>query len=233
MAGKKTGSSKKPVKKGSAPGTTALAVAAGAKLATSADRKRGQALLDLIARRAARMTEDFYEVGKALKELLHKKLYVALGFSSFEAMLDAQGIVGATQARKLIEVASRMPLETALGLGLEKAFALTRYADATPDLDTPELLVARGGTIGGKPVATLSKRAIEEETKKLRRKSAAKKGKVDAAQREADGVARRAASWLKARGAKKGIVEARRTKDGHVITITLAVEEAVKLVGGG
>jgi hypothetical protein len=58
----------KPEKKGSAPATTALSTAAGAKLATSAAKKRGQALLDLIARRAARMTEDFYEVGKALKE---------------------------------------------------------------------------------------------------------------------------------------------------------------------
>ncbi len=232
MAGKKTASSKKPVKNETTAAKTVLGAAADAKLATNANKQRGQTLLDLIARRAARMTEDFYEVGKALKELLAKKLYVALGFPSFEAMLEEHGVIGITQARKLIEVVSRVPLKTALELGLEKAFALTRYADATPELDTPELLVAGGATIAGQSVAKLGRRAIEAETRKLRQKAAAKTGKVDPAQRDAEKVAKRGAAWLKARGAKKGAVEARRTKDGHVITITVPVAEAAKLFEG-
>ncbi len=215
-------------KKAAAPAKAALAVT-DAKLVTNANKKRGQLLLDLIERRAARMTEDFYEVGKALKELLEKKLYVALGFASFEAMLDAQGVIGATQARKLIQVVSRMPLATALQLGLEKAFALTKYTDVTPELDTPERLVEEAGTIGDKPVTLMSRRAIDEETKKLRQKAAAKKGKVDPAQREAESLAKRGSSWLRARGAKKSKVEARRTKGGHVITITLEVPDAASL----
>lgn len=215
-------------KKKSTPAAAILAVVAEAKLATNANKKRAQLLLDLIARRAVRMTEDFYEVGKALKELSDRKLHVALGFASFEAMLDAHGVIGITQARKLIEVVSRVPLSTALELGLEKAFALTRYADATPEPDTPELL-ATGGTIGGEPIAKVGRRAIEEETKRLRQKAAEKKGLVDPARKEAEKVAKRGLSWLKARGAKKGAVEARRTKQGHLIAITLPVAEASKL----
>jgi hypothetical protein len=209
--------------------TVVSASLADAKLMSAANKKRALALLDFIARRITRMTEDFHEIGKALKELLEHRLYLPLGYTSFEAMLDAQGLIGATQARKLIQVASRVPVKTALKVGIEKAFALTKFTDATPELDTPELLVEQGGVIAGKPAAEVSRRDIDAETQKLRRKAAAKKGKVDPAQREAEAVAKRGSVWLKARGAKKGKVEARRTKEGHVITITLSMEAAAAL----
>lgn len=232
MPTKKKGSPKDAGRTSATPAKTSLvATASDAKRATNANKRRAQSLLDLIARRAARMTEDFYEVGKALRELLEKKLYVALGFTSFEAMLDARSVIGATQARKLIQVVSRMPLKTALELGLERAFATVKLTDATPQPDTPELLLEQGFTVGGKPLAEVTRRAIEEETKKVRKTAAAKSGKVDPAQREAESVAKRGSSWLKTRKAKMGKVEARRTKDGHVITITLSVGDAASLFG--
>jgi hypothetical protein len=227
---KKTATPAKAAPAKNTPAKTALVrTLSDAKLMTNANKNRALALLDFIARRTARMTEDFYEVGKALKELLEKKLYVALEYPSFEAMLDARGVMGATQARKLIEVVSRVPLKTALKLGLEKAFAMTRYTDATPEIDTPESLVEGGGEIGGKPAVAASRREIEAETKKLRKVAAAKKGKVDAAEREASIIARRGAAWLKARGAKKATVLARRAKGGYVLAITLDVAEGAAL----
>lgn len=232
MSAKKTTPSKSPSTL-AAPGKTAIARAASdAKLVTNARKNRAEALLDLIARRKARIAEDFYEVGKALKELLEKKLYVALEYPSFKAMLEARDVMGDTQAYKLIEVVSRVPLKTALDLGLEKAFALTRYTSATPELDSPELLLESGAKIGDKPAAEATKRDIEEATKKLRKEAAAKKGKADPAEREAERAAKQGRAWLKGRGAKKGKVEVRRTKDGHVVVVTLPVAEAVGLFGG-
>jgi hypothetical protein len=219
-----------PAKKAAAPKKEALVHAvADAKLATSASKVRAEALLDLIARRKDRIAEDFYEIGKALKELLAKKLYVALGYASFEAMLGARDVMSATQARKLIEIVSRVPLATALQLGPEKAFAITKYTDATPELDTPQLLVEGGAMIGGKPAAEASKRDIEAATKKLRRGAKAKKGAADPAEREAERLAKSGASWLKARGAKKAKVEARRTKEGYMVAISLPLTAAAAL----
>jgi hypothetical protein len=230
MPAKKESAAKRTTKASAARAGAKLAVAAAdAKLATAANKKRAEALLDLIARRAERIAEDFYEIGKALKELLQKRLYVALGYASFAAMLEARGVLSETQARKLIEVVSRVPLATALKLGPEKAFAMVKYTDATPEPDTPELLLQGGAMIGGKAAAEASKRDIEEATKKLRRSGAAKRGKLEPAQREAEQVAKRGGGWLKTRGAKKARIEARRTTKGHVVVITLAVADAAAL----
>ncbi|MBK8258506.1 MAG: hypothetical protein IPK82_38335 [Polyangiaceae bacterium] len=209
--------------------TTLAQLTTDAKVASAASKKRAEALLDLIARRKARIAEDFYEIGKALKELQDKKLYLAVGYTSFEGMLDGRGVLSVTQARKLIQVVSKVPLATALKVGPEKAFALVKFTEVTPELDTPELLVEGGQKIGGKSAAEASVRDIAGATKTLRKAAVKKGGKVDAAQKEAEGVAKRGLAWLKGRGAKKARVEARKTKDGYVVTVTLGVREAAAL----
>ena len=49
----------------------------------------------LIERRKARIAEDFYDIGQALTELLKKKLYLVLGYSSFAQMLTKRGVMSA------------------------------------------------------------------------------------------------------------------------------------------
>jgi hypothetical protein len=71
--------------------TTPQALAADAKKQLATNKRRGQSLLALIERRKDRITEDFYDIGEALRELLNNKLYAALGFDTFEQLLDAQG----------------------------------------------------------------------------------------------------------------------------------------------
>ena len=62
---------------------TALAAVAETSKIRDADKRHAETLLSLIERRKARISEDFYEIGKALRELQQKKLYVAAGFASF------------------------------------------------------------------------------------------------------------------------------------------------------
>jgi hypothetical protein len=200
---------------------------ADAKLATEANRRRAEALLELIARRMSRIAEDFYEIGKALRELFDKKLYVALGYGSFEELLSARELMSATQARKLIQVVSRVPLGTALKLGPEKAFALAKYTDATPEPDTPAFLLESGARVGGKLVEEASLRDIDTATRAKRKKSGS--SPRDAKTIEAERAAKSGRAWLKAQGAPKATVEAVRTKDGPAIRLTLSLEEATVL----
>lgn len=219
----------KPTRSATIAATTAATLASATRVSAS-QKKRAEALLDLIARRKDRITEDFFEIGKALKELRDKKLHLALGYKSFVAMLEDRKLIGRTQANKLIEIVSRVPLATALKLGPEKAFALVRYTDATEALDTPEGLVEEGATLGTKPAIEASKRDIEQATKKLRRASKAKGKKPDAAAVEANRLAKRAAAWLRENGAKKAHAEALKRKDGHFVTITLSVADVTALL---
>ena len=223
-----TPNSKTSKKKKSRPGSAALSrVGADAKLATAANRRRAEALLEFIARRMSRIAEDFYEIGKAFKELFDKKLYVALGYRSFEELLSARDLMSATQARKLIQVVSRVPLGTALKLGPEKAFALTKYTDATPEPDTPAFLLESGARVGGTPASEASLRDIDTATRAQRKKSAT--SPRDAKAIEAERAAKSGRAWLKARGAPKAKVEAVRTKDGPAIRVTLPLAEATAL----
>jgi hypothetical protein len=64
-----------------APKTTTDVLTADAKRLLATNKRRGHALLALIERRKDRITEDFYDIGEALRELLNNKLYVALGYA--------------------------------------------------------------------------------------------------------------------------------------------------------
>jgi hypothetical protein len=209
--------------------TTAIERAhAEATKAGDAAKRRAETLLDLIARRKETITEDFYDIGRALRELLQKKLYLALGYRSFEAMLEAREIMGATQARKLIQVVSTVSIETALKLGPEKAFALVQYAEATPEPDTPVSLLEGGAKIGKKAVAAASVREIVEATKAVRKKHTPR-AKPDGAETAAEAAAQKGATWLKKRGIAGARIEHRRAKDQWLVRVELPVEMADKL----
>ncbi len=204
-------------------GTSAPVTAEVARISSAAAR-RGEELIELIERRKTTVTESFYEIGKALKELQQKKLYASLGYASFEALLRGRGVFGVTQASKLIQIVSTVPIKTALELGPEKAFALIRYAAATPELDTPQSLMESGAKIGKVAVTAASVREIAEATKQARAKAPGKK--VDPAAREAERAAKQGRTWLAARGIRGSEVVARRTKGGFRLQIDLPLEAA-------
>lgn len=226
----KTTKAKRKSPPASAGQTTHLA--AEVKTTLTAAQRRAEELISLIERRKGNITESFYEIGKALQELLKKKLYAALGYGSFEEMLTARAVFGVTQAWKLIEVVSSVSVTRALELGPEKVFALTRYAKATPEPDTAQSLIDSNATIGDKPIKEVSLREITKAAREAKAKAATKKGaKADPAEREAAQTAKQGKSWLKVRGIKAAEIVTRRTKDGYRIRVRmdLSIVEASSL----
>jgi hypothetical protein len=71
-----------------------------------------------------------------LKELKEKKLFVAIGYRTFDALLAARVPIGRSQAYKLIAIAERVTREQAISLGEEKAYAIARLVATTPEADT-------------------------------------------------------------------------------------------------
>ncbi len=148
--------------------TTPQSLAADAKKQLATNKRRGQSLLALIERRKDRITEDFYDIGEALRELLNNKLYVAMGFDTFEQLLDARKVMSRAQAAKLIRLVDSIPRDEALRLGQEKSYALVTYTAATPEEDVPAALVRRNAKIDGKPLSQLSKRDLQDAAKAAR-----------------------------------------------------------------
>jgi hypothetical protein len=200
------------------------ALSADTKKQLAANKRRGTALLALIARRKDRITEDFYDIGEALRELLDSKLYAAMGYASFEAMLEARKLMSSTQAFKLVRLVESIPRDEALRLGQEKAYALVTYTAATPEEDVPAALVRKNAKIDGKPLLELSKRELQDAAK------AAKEAKPSTpAARERQKLERtlekKARALLKKAGVTKTTVQVK--KEVVVVTIPRAWLEKV------
>lgn len=103
------------------------------------DEKRAQkleALVRLIQRRKARIVEDFYDIGEALRTILRERLF-ALRHATFEAfVVEELGLTRST-AFRLVAVVDALPRDKALELGQERSYALVTYAAATTEADTP------------------------------------------------------------------------------------------------
>ena len=166
-----------------------------ARTTGGASARRAEDLLDLIARRKARILEDFYDLGAALKELLDKKLYAALGYRSFDELLAKRNVLGRTQAYKLIAVVRELPRARAVEIGQERAYALVAVAAATPEADTAGSLLTTGIKVRGKTkdLSQLSKRDLEEVAREVRPR------KTSAAQKDAETAARKAQRGLRGR----------------------------------
>ncbi len=201
-------------------------VAEGTKAQTAA-AKRAEELLELIARAKERITEDFFEIGEALRELQKKKLYVALGFDSFAELLQKRKVMSSRSAEKLIEVVGALPRTKALDLGVERAYALARLSAATPALDSAESLLAEGVKVGGrkKAVAKLSTRDL------VKAAQAARPVKKDAAKDAAARSARALQAAVRKAGGKGATGVARKTAAGWVVQLdvpTAGVEAVVR-----
>ncbi len=135
-----------------------------------AAKKRAAALVGVVRERKATASRAFYEMGVALKELHDRKLYGALGYETFPAMLRGEALVGKTFAFELIAVVLTFTLPEATRQGFQKSKALVRYARATAAPDDPAALARSRVKVGGRarPTAELSARAIERQAKVVR-----------------------------------------------------------------
>lgn len=213
-----------------AAGASVPALQSSAVKVRDADKRRAEALLAGIARRKVRISEDFYEIGLSLSELLKKKLYFALGHGSFEEMLKAHDVMSWSRAKQLIEIVDTMDREHALALGSEKAYALARYSAATPEPDTPEWLLSKGVKLGDKPIAEASLREIKEATRDVRKKASPRKPASPEA-KAAEDAKRALSAWLGKKKVKGATIAVRKRKGAFVLVVEIGAEHVAKVVG--
>ena len=199
--------------------TTKKVVLAGVKQSAAA-QKRLASLLEMIERRKARIVEDFYDIGVALKEIVDKKLYLQAGYASFGDLIDARKIMGKTQAFKLVSIARAVPREKAIEVGSERAYELVRLTEETPEPDTVEDVLVTGvrGPKDRKTVdvSKLSSREIAQK----RREIAKAKEKPSDEQLEAKRTARAAQAAMRKAGMKAS-VDARKEGKAWVAVVTV------------
>jgi hypothetical protein len=212
-------------KKGSAKKLAVVrgAVKAAVK-ASPASAKKLEALLSTIERRKARIVEDFYDIGVALKEILDKKLYLHAGFSSFGELLEKRKVMSRSQASKLIAIARAVPRAEAIEVGSEKAYELVRFTEQTPEPDTVGDLLATGvrGAKDKKPVDVkkLSSRDISAKRRELSKATTKRSPEEVAASR----AVREAQASLRKAGYRVAVVARRDGKVWNAV-VTLGVTE--------
>jgi hypothetical protein len=220
-----TTTNSKPAKRTTASAVRTLAAKAAQK--SHAGATRAESLIALILRRKQRITEDFFEIGEALREISRKKLFVPIGYESFDELLAKRGLMGPTQARKLIAIVDAYTRDQALALGLEKAFAVITYAAATPAREVPQLVLATG--IGGKSVDALTAREITQRAEKIR----AKKGppeNVTPAEREARAAASAWQAALRKGGLRSAIASVHHLHGELVAEVRVSITELERAV---
>lgn len=124
----------------------------------SADERRAEELTAAIADDLKVVMQSFWRIGRALDEVLQKRLFAVLGYDTFSDYVSGRLGVERAQAYKIVRVATYYFQEDAEALGLERAAALIPYAKLLKT--DPGLLVREKALVGDKPIAEATKRDI-------------------------------------------------------------------------
>ncbi len=160
---------------------------------TKAARASGEDLVERIERLKGGVAQAFHEMGRCLAELLERKLHAALGYDSFDALLEARGLMSTMQAYKLIEVSKHFSKVDAARLGPEKAYALVRHVARTKQEDDPAEYLLEGFPIGGRrrPIDQVTARDIREATRTAVSRHKGELGESERARRDAESMQRK------------------------------------------
>jgi hypothetical protein len=191
-------------------------------------REYAEQLVQAVIARRRRVAEEFYGMGVELRELARPEMHRVLGYKSFGELLEGRRIINRMTALRLISVVEAFPPGLATKLGLEKAYALVRYAEATPAPDFAKVLALQDVVVGGKRISEASVRDIVAETKKIRGEGVP--DARDPAAREARGAAKALQAALR-KGGAKGVTARRAWERGAwKVRVELSAEEARGLV---
>ena len=160
--------------------TVAKTVKKRALETSTASARRVDDLVDLVRRRLAHITEDFYDMGVALRELASPKLYTAVGCTSFEDLLAKYQLGSHTQAYRAMAVVKAFPnRDEAIALGFERCAAVLSYASATKKPDVAREITGSGSS----PASRLPPSACATSTRKRRAsaRSSARRGRPPSA----------------------------------------------------
>ena len=136
--------------------------------AKEANARKGQELVARIQSRMQLIEESFYEVGLALQGLRAPAVWGALGFATFEALIEATPNLNLQMAYRLLRIVDHYEESTAIALTQTKALALLTYVDATPEQDDAESLARNDAEVGGLPISKQSVRGILEAASEVR-----------------------------------------------------------------
>lgn len=211
--------------------SSAIALRDAVRVSAVEQRERAHDLLAHIQRNATAIKEAFFEIGQALAELNNNRLYLALGHQTFAEMLTARGLFSQAQANKLIAVATLMPRETALLLGQERSYLLTRYAQLTEHGGSISALLRKDPRVGGKRLVDMPVRELAETTRALRERTQPRR--TDDGALEVRRQAREAQVALRRKGAVGARVVAVRTGGRWVLRIDVEPRHARALFGRG
>ncbi len=165
-------------------------------------KARAVDLLGKIATRKDDIARAFYDIGTALAELHEKKLYGALGYATFDAMLEDRDMMSGQYARRLIQIAGAFDREQAQRLGPDKAYALVRYVARTKQADDPAEYLLEGFPVpGGKrrPIDQVAARDITAATRMVVLRQKGEHSASERARRDAASAARKLQAKLRPR----------------------------------
>ena len=108
--------------------------------------ERARLILKGIKRLLERVTTDSHRVGTQLTKLHDLRLYEDLGYKNFNAMVRGELPTSPASARKLMAIARAYTPEQFQDLGVEKAYALVTYVNATPEDDVAAMLLEADAT---------------------------------------------------------------------------------------
>ncbi|AKF09357.1 hypothetical protein [Sandaracinus amylolyticus] len=198
---------KKTAKKG--PTSAFVNAARQAKaLGDETRAKKLKSLLALIERRKARIVEDFYDIGEALRTILRERLFEQR-YASFDALVEQEIGMAPGTAYRLIAVVDALPREKAIELGQEKSYALVTYAGATPEADSPLALADA-------PIAKSSANEIKRAAAKLRAKK-----KAASTPKETKALIAKIVAAVRALGLRKPVASLR----GKTLTVRVELPE--------
>lgn len=192
--------------------------AAVAQRAQERRRAEARALIELIRRRTSAIAESFFDIGEALAKLRESKMYGALGYATFRALVEAELSISLAHSYKLMEIAVRVPRPEAVALGPARSAALLVLAKATPEPDSIITLLRDGVTLPGRrgrvDLKQLSTRELLRAARIERRAHVSPKRRAtDADLEQAQVWARRIQRLLRLRGAGNVETDARRRRD--------------------
>ncbi len=137
---------------------------------------RGRRLLATLRQHLAALAENFVEVGRVLTTLLDERLYLPLGYETFEALLAGERLPSRSQAFKMMGVAAVFERADIRDYGVERAMALIAYTRATAEDDDPVRLLRDNALIGGVAVRD----ATAADLERARRAALASQGAANA-----------------------------------------------------
>lgn len=197
-------------------------------LVQTAARRRCEELLAEIALKKTIISEAFVDIGLAFVEIEKNALYKALGHATFGELLTERGVIGPSQAFKLMAIARALPKRHALALGTEKAYALVRYAKATAKIDFASQLVEKGVPIAGK-LRALAELSAAELNREAQRTSRNRKNATRDPERHA---ALATVHDARARLAKRGLhakTAVHKSRGRWIVTVEMPVEDFAAL----